>query len=139
MLKEFASLFIFQTLSSILTPYGAIVFRVFLQKSSRLRRFVRLVLSMIFTETSFKHPLRLVVEKCLKRCSFIAGFRTVKLSVIVNIINPSKSESGYSLTHILFQACSMFHVVCFMDYRTGKGRYFTKMHTHSAVLSITFT
>ena len=58
-------------LSSILSPKGAMVLRVLLQYSSRLKGSEGSVLSMKVIETSFKNPLRSGLEKCLKRCSCI--------------------------------------------------------------------
>ena len=45
-------------------------------------------------------------RKMPKNVFLNAGFRTVKFSVIAFINIPCKSESVYSLTHILFQAFS---------------------------------
>ena len=81
--QKFATLIIDQTLSSILSPYGTKVCRIFLHESSRLRGFAGLAFSMNVIEAPFKKPIVILAGKMPKKVFLHAGFRTMTCNVIV--------------------------------------------------------
>ena len=134
MLQKFATLMISQALSSISSPYGTIGFKVFPQKSSRLRGISGSVLSMNVIET-FKNTLRPVLEKYLKRCfcmktlerwnfgivfvivfvTYLARFLPIKSHGSCGLMRSMANSNHYISTTILPLATKIGKMMTFLD------------------------
>ena len=95
MLEKFAFLIINQTPSSILSPYSAIIFKVFFPKLFTFKGIYGIGLINECYRSIIQKPILTRAGKITKKVFLHAGFKRVKCSVLVFIISQSKSETAF--------------------------------------------